>query len=522
LSSPEIDKDAADFCAATGATDLVAISKFCTGLKQLGLWSSVVCWPMRLSQNHQTGTSVRQLGGLAGSYGGTLVNTPTRSSDGIEFVSGQDKRVNIPTPFGDTSSRFLLAVAKETDSVSGNGWVVSGNSHPGVAIFPHPSQNKTAIFGQPGTVDNFGKYTGQRIFIGFTANATTVTAFRDYTVTNTGAGAIAAATQPMVLGQYSTGNGEMTGNISFVIAGKIEITQAQYQAIYNLYRATLGLGLSFPDDTIEYSATSYVTDTAATDQKEISNFSQGIKDLGLWNNMVFWLTRSAQSFGTGTANKSFGGLSASFSTSTLVNGMAWSADGVVDDGTADKYASSNGVDVASWGQFSVGVVHKLTAAPTNENYVLLISRNNGSGYRPSSSIVFTVYCASPNYDFRVATYTMTGGDSSRYASKTGTLSNILNNGFHYFAGSIGPSPTFTRVIGLDGNFSQNGSGGTGTAFTNSSSNETIMFSSAQASAIAPAGVGSFAFLANIALSQTQHESIRTLYKNTLGKGLSLP
>jgi hypothetical protein len=82
LQKIRLDPDAVAFAAASGATDVVNISKFVKGVKALGLWSSMVCWPMRSSQNAGSGTTVYSLGGL-GSNNGTLVNGPTWGADGI-------------------------------------------------------------------------------------------------------------------------------------------------------------------------------------------------------------------------------------------------------------------------------------------------------------------------------------------------------------------------------------------------------------------------------------------------------
>jgi hypothetical protein len=63
------DADATAFAAASGATDVAALSAFVKGVKELGLWSNMVCWPLRSSQNAGTGgvdgvTTAYSLGGL--------------------------------------------------------------------------------------------------------------------------------------------------------------------------------------------------------------------------------------------------------------------------------------------------------------------------------------------------------------------------------------------------------------------------------------------------------------------------
>jgi hypothetical protein len=79
------DADAAAYFDRAGVTDATAksqINAFVKGIKDLGLWSSIVSWPLRSSQNAGTGTTAYSLGGLA-TYNGTLLNSPTRVEDGI-------------------------------------------------------------------------------------------------------------------------------------------------------------------------------------------------------------------------------------------------------------------------------------------------------------------------------------------------------------------------------------------------------------------------------------------------------
>ena len=59
-----LDPDAADFCRRSGATDRAAINAFVRGVKDLGLWDNMVCWPLRSAQNAGTGTTAYSLGGL--------------------------------------------------------------------------------------------------------------------------------------------------------------------------------------------------------------------------------------------------------------------------------------------------------------------------------------------------------------------------------------------------------------------------------------------------------------------------
>lgn len=63
-------------------TALKQINKFVVGVKRMGLWNSMVCWPMRSIYNAGTGSTVYSLGGL-GIYNGTINNSMPWSRIGI-------------------------------------------------------------------------------------------------------------------------------------------------------------------------------------------------------------------------------------------------------------------------------------------------------------------------------------------------------------------------------------------------------------------------------------------------------
>jgi hypothetical protein len=71
-------------------TDVADIDNFIKGLKQLNFWGNVICWPMRSIHNIGTGSTVLSLGKMNDGYqgNGTLLNSPTWSSNGIVFDIG--------------------------------------------------------------------------------------------------------------------------------------------------------------------------------------------------------------------------------------------------------------------------------------------------------------------------------------------------------------------------------------------------------------------------------------------------
>jgi hypothetical protein len=96
--SASFDADARAFVNTSGATDRAAINHFVKGVKRLGLYSSMVCWPLRSTQNAGTGSTAYSLGGL-GTYNGTLINGPTWGADGVTFAAASSQQISTNLSF---------------------------------------------------------------------------------------------------------------------------------------------------------------------------------------------------------------------------------------------------------------------------------------------------------------------------------------------------------------------------------------------------------------------------------------
>lgn len=100
--SAAFDPDALAYFTAAGISDATAktqINDFVKGLKGLNLWNTSVFWPMRLTQNASSGTTLYSLGGL-GIHNGTFSGTtlPIRNADGINFLTGDvNSRIAVST-----------------------------------------------------------------------------------------------------------------------------------------------------------------------------------------------------------------------------------------------------------------------------------------------------------------------------------------------------------------------------------------------------------------------------------------
>ena len=232
------------------------ISDFVRGIKSLGLWNSMVCWPLRSSQNAGGGTTAFSLGGL-GAFDGTLVNAPTWGANGVVFSNALGTRIDI-------SNNAIFAPQNTT-------WGA-------MCVSSQTSGTRADVFGKTGSVEALADLSwGMRennttttLFItngvtfgGFNVSSTGLNFFRSsvmsydntlitgrvnggtastlsYTpnaqqntsqVLRIGAGTLASATN-------------FNGPVAFALFGYF--SASQQVALHTLYRQTLGLGLGLP------------------------------------------------------------------------------------------------------------------------------------------------------------------------------------------------------------------------------------------------------------------------------------
>lgn len=258
--SRRLDADAVAFANASGATDVKALSDFVKGVKDLGLWSSMVCWPLRSSQNAGTGTTAYSLGGL-GTFNGTLVNGPTWGADGIVF-SATNRQINLPDSealytalsgffvfnSSSTAANQQIYDFQDWSQGGGSGWYrmyrIDGDN-----TFGSRGGRFMAARGGLGSTNSAARTAGLNSFQsgGYTADDSTDNVFRngslEFSGARTGLSAF-SATGPR-LNRFIFGNSDgMTG--AFALASSSKFTNQQVSDIHNLYRDTLGAGLGLP------------------------------------------------------------------------------------------------------------------------------------------------------------------------------------------------------------------------------------------------------------------------------------
>jgi len=263
--SASFDADARAYINTSGATDRAAINHFVKGVKKLGLYSSMVCWPLRSAQNAGAGSTAYSLGGM-GTYHGTLVNGPTWGADGITFQSNV-QRIEYAPQFAVDFTRGGYSVHAVW---SGLGVSVAASEGPfvlfgsiGDSISGIKNTITTGVGGGTTWLSQSRNYNGNRYFQNFTQNlpisgnvgygwnADTLTLQANGNDIPTG---IIPSSTP-INGNYTLAtsgrdntSAQETSRVSYVIAisPNIGMTSLSMTSIYNLAKSSLGQGLGLP------------------------------------------------------------------------------------------------------------------------------------------------------------------------------------------------------------------------------------------------------------------------------------
>jgi hypothetical protein len=252
-SASTYDANASSFIATSGATDIVAINDFVLGVKTLGLWNSMVCWPLRSSQNAGTGTTAYSLGGL-GTFNGTLINGPTWEDDGIDFVAASNTHVTTPLTVGPTPKFTLWGVGSSSATTGAvvAAWgtttatsfaIVRKIAAQRYAYLTRSSAATNNLAGSNASVSGFAS-----IGLG-TQGANTLGTLNGVLDATIASLPDESGTQAVNIGiQTPTNSLPYNGTISFALAyvAGDGLTTAQQLSLHNLYKSTLGTGLGLP------------------------------------------------------------------------------------------------------------------------------------------------------------------------------------------------------------------------------------------------------------------------------------
>ena len=239
---PTADLDAVAYIGKVGITDVTAqnaINDFVLGIKNLGLWSNMVCWPLRSSQNAGTGTTAYSLGGF-GTYNGTLVNSPSWGVDGITFTSGSSQTITVPNI---TISQTDIILATCQAATSGNLRTIqfqASGSFPGIwAGFSGQYYWDVRSTANTDNRLNGGSVPTSRIFTHGIASASGSSFF----VNGSSILSNAVSSTNANMSSFRINDNGGNGNIAFAMFSQSITGNA---SLYSLYKTTLGQGLGLP------------------------------------------------------------------------------------------------------------------------------------------------------------------------------------------------------------------------------------------------------------------------------------
>jgi hypothetical protein len=249
-------------CNITDATPRKQIRDFSAGVNDLGLWNSMVCWPLRSSQNYGSGTTAFSLGGL-GTYNGTLVDGPTWGANGI---TGNGTSAYIVTEFVSNAISSLTAMTLATVGLnmatSGASQVAMGqfgSSLDSYDLFTHQlSVGRRVAIGDSSEVltQTTGlladaMLVGARIDTGLTLNVNGVEVASS-TITTTpikNARRMSLFATNSAFGQPTQADrfaGFVASQHPFFAVFGAGLTSGNSSTLYTLYKSTLGTGLGLP------------------------------------------------------------------------------------------------------------------------------------------------------------------------------------------------------------------------------------------------------------------------------------
>ena len=232
-------------CNITSATPRKQIRDFSAGVNDLGLWNSMVCWPLRSSQNAVGSTTAFSLGGL-GTFNGTLVNGPTFEAAGLQLDGTNDYMNTNLTPSA-TDNVSVFVVSRRTSGAFGDvitqlqQFLYISRNDAGSVYNVYDSTIRVSALGQSelNVVASAAmqKLSGQGP--SFWRNGALLV---QLSLVST----LAAASQPVLVGARNSASPGVffTGTIPFAFycAG----VSVDMSALNTLYKDTLGTGLGLP------------------------------------------------------------------------------------------------------------------------------------------------------------------------------------------------------------------------------------------------------------------------------------
>jgi len=259
-----IDDDTLSYIARAGVTnheEINSLNSFVRGIKNLGLWSSMVSWPLRSTQNAGTGTIGYSLGGLQ-TANATLVNGSTWTANGTPFTTTQYANATISDPGQDLTLLLVAAGSGANFSafpqffgvqgpityVSNQITMGDGNGSAGNIGALH---GNSASFQNSGPINSGLSGSTSFRFLSASTKISTVLNIKRLDIASQSSGTPVSAgtatlTRMQLNGRWTGAQGlgvSMTCAFCAIIAPNINSTES---SLYTLYKNTLGTGLGLP------------------------------------------------------------------------------------------------------------------------------------------------------------------------------------------------------------------------------------------------------------------------------------
>ena len=230
-------------CNITSATPRKQIRDFSAGVNDLGLWNSMVCWPLRSSQNYGSGTTAFSLGGL-GTYNGALTNGPTWGADGI-INSASGKITTSYFQPGGSEAHIFVGNSTNVSALRCFGDTLSNENQKGMRL-----RDDYQFFGNgalQATAANLSNIGSFKMAAALYNRPSAAPVYLNTNIASSfGGTAMVAGENPLTLLNISSDSQPYSGQAAFYGTITSALTNAQYLAFNTLYKSTLGTGLSLP------------------------------------------------------------------------------------------------------------------------------------------------------------------------------------------------------------------------------------------------------------------------------------
>jgi len=243
LIKPAYDTDASAYFTTAGVTSTAGrqqVSRFVTGIKDLGLYNNMVCWPLRSSQNAGTGTTAYSLGGL-GTYNGTLAGTslPSWGLNGINFLPSGSSRITASLAI---SQPFSVYGCLSFGALSNAGSLFSGGSSTNAQIYNFSNSAKIESAAANALVSTSSYSAEVKFFTtAYFNGSNSIIGINNST--NSGNAGLNGISSLVIGNNFNINYAGKDVEISFfMLTSNTEISSS----IYSLYKTTLGQGLGLP------------------------------------------------------------------------------------------------------------------------------------------------------------------------------------------------------------------------------------------------------------------------------------